>query len=756
MGAPQGFVKRLIAVGILLCAKAHSQFGVTTYRNNLARSGENLEETILTPKNVAPVQFGKLFSHPVDGQVYAQPLYLSSVPIPDRGIHNVVFIATAHDSVYAFDADSTAGPDASPLWQVSLASAVEGERPASAADVLGCNSITPEIGIIGTPVIDTGTGTLYVVALSIRSGSFVHRLHALDIATGSERAGSPVVIDASVPGTGDGLSTATTSVPFHPYLYKNRAGLLLLNGVVYTAWGSHCDTGPYHGWIIGYDAKDLRQVSVFNSSPNAWQASFWMGGAAPAADSDGNIYVVSGNGLFDAQTSFGDSFLKLASTGSLAVADYFTPFNQAYLDRSDLDLGSSGAVLLPDSAGSSAHPHLLVSAGKEGRIYLLDRDGMGQFNAGGDSQVVQSLAGAIGPLYGGPAYFQNTVYFSASNDALKAFSVSEGRLGASPVSRSSQVFGYPGAVPTISASGSSNGILWLLEGGSGGTLHAYDASNVANELYNSQMKGSRDSLGSFVRFSVPTVANGKVYVGTGNSLVAFGLIDQLPQPLLSAVVNAASFQPGPVAPGSLISIFGLNLAQTTASSLSAQLSSTLGGVTLFVNGVPAPLQFVSPGQINAQVPFEVTGGLATAELRLPAMPPAAIQFQIAPVAPGIFANGANQAAARNADGTLNTQDNPAAAGSLITVYLTGQGAVQPPAAGGAPSPIDSAAQAAYNVTVTVGGQPATVMFSGLSPGSAGLFQVSLRLPLIGSGSYPVEVSVNGVKSNTRLIAVLGS
>jgi hypothetical protein len=428
--------------------------------------------------------------------------------------------------VYAFDADSTAGPNASPLWQVSLAGAT-GERPAGVADVLGCNSMVPEIGITGTPVIDTTTNTLYVVALTIRLGSFVHRLHALDISTGDERPGSPVIIDASVPGTGDFFSS-TGVVPFHPYLHKNRAGLLLLNGVVYTAWTSYCDTGPYHGWVMAYDAKTLGQTSVFNSSSNGWAGSFWMGGAAPSADPEGNIYVISGNGPFDANakgSEFGDSFLKLSTVRGLAVADYFTPYNQTYLEKSDLDLGSSGAVLLPDSCGSTLHPHLLISAGKEGRIYLLDRDQLGQFNAAGDQQIVQSLEGAIGPLYGGPAYFNNTVYFSAANDTLKAFSIANGQLGTSPSSRASETFGFPGAVPTISANGSFNGIVWLLEGASGGTLHAYDASNLANELYNSQMNRSRDSLGSYVRFTVPTVANGKVYAGTGNSLTVFGLIN---------------------------------------------------------------------------------------------------------------------------------------------------------------------------------------------------------------------------------------
>jgi len=521
---------RVIALSVLLAAMVHSQVNLTTYRNNLARSGENLQETILTPLNVTPAQFGKLFSHPVDGQVYGQPLYLPSVSIPGKGTHNVVFIATAHDTVYAFDADSIDGLGTFPLWQVSLADASAGERPANVSDVPGCNAMIPDIGITGTPVIDTVAGTLYVVALTIRSNSFVHRLHALDIATGAERPGSPVVIDAMVPGSGDFFSSSGF-VPFHPYLQKNRAGLLLLHDVVYSAWTSYCDWGGYHGWLIGHEAKTLRQISVFNSTPNAWAGSFWMSGAAPAADSEGNIYVISGNGPFDADTKgsdFGDSFLKLSSIDGLAIADYFTPHNQADLNRADMDLGSSGAVLLPDSVGNNVHRHLLISAGKEGRIYLLDRDQMGHFHADGDRQIVQSLEGAIGPLYGGPAYFNNTVYFAASNDALKAFSISGGELGTSPSARSSQAFGYPGAVPTVSANGASNGIVWLLEGGAGGTLHAYDASNVANELYNSQMEGSRDSLGSFVRFTVPTVANGKVYVGTANSLAVFGLLDQPP------------------------------------------------------------------------------------------------------------------------------------------------------------------------------------------------------------------------------------
>ena len=502
---------------------AQAQVAITTYRNGLSRTGDNLKETVLKPANVNPDQFGKLFSLPVDGQVYAQPLYLPSLTISGR-MHNVVFVATEHDSVYAFDTDS--GVNENPIWRVRLTGA--GETAATVSDVLNCSSISPEVGITGTPVIDPSTKTLYVVASSARDTHIIHRLHALDVATGAERPGSPVVITASVPGSADGFFSTGQAVEFHPDFHKNRPGLLLLNGVVYTSWGSYCDSLAYHGWIIGYDSKDLRQVAAFNTTPNAYQGSFWMGGAAPAADADGNIYAISANGRFDANAkglNFGDSLLKLTSDG-LALLDYFTPFNQKDLDWNDMDLGSSGAVLLPDSAGSTAHPHLLVSAGKEGRIYLIDRDRMGQFDQGGDDQIVQSLSGAIGSLFGGPAYFNNTLYFAAQFDTLKAFSISNAYIPPSPSSQSSQRFGYVGSVPAVTANGSADAIVWAVEDSFGGTLHAYDVSNLAIELYNSQMNSSRDALGSALPFSVPSIADGRVYVGTANALVVYGLLSQ--------------------------------------------------------------------------------------------------------------------------------------------------------------------------------------------------------------------------------------
>ena len=589
---------------VLLCALWwNCQVSVLSYHNDLARTGQNLNETALTLANVGSAQFGRLYSYPVDGQVYTQPLYLPGVILPGKGIHNVVFVATEHDSVYAFDADNNLG---APLWQVNFLNPAQGVGTASATE-LGCGSITPEVGITATPVIDPDTGTLYVVAMTEEgsAGKYVHRLHALDVATGVEKPGSPVEIQASVPGAGNG----TTIVSFEPWLYKERAGLLLLNGVVYTAWSSQCDSGNYHGWIIGYKAwgsgaGSLQQTAVFTDTPNWDAGSFWQGGAAPAADSSGNIFVVSANGTFDANlggSDLAESVLKLSTGKNLAVADYFTPYNADALSDHDLDLGSSGAVLLPDQARSSAHPHLLVAGSKDGTVYLLDRDNLGHFQPNGNSQIVQSLAGVVGPLFGIPAYFNNTVYFSAAHDQVKAFSLHAGLLSTLPVSTSSATFAMLGTVPSISANGAANGILWTID--PAGQLHAYDAADLSHQLY-------QGSAGSSTKFSTPTIANGKVFVGSTNSLVVFGLQDQTPASV-AAVVNADGFQPGPVSPGSIVALFGSNLAPQAQAASSSLWPKVLQQTTVFINGIAVPLGYVGPSQINAQVPFTTKPGQAT-------------------------------------------------------------------------------------------------------------------------------------------------
>ncbi|HEX5230040.1 MAG TPA: hypothetical protein VFW44_20145 [Bryobacteraceae bacterium] len=561
---------------------------VLTYHNDLARTGQNLSESELTPASVSSGQFDRLFSYPVDGQVYAQPLYLPGVLVPGKGIHNIVFIVTEHDSVYAFDADNSL---AAPLWHASFLNAAQGITSASAAE-LTCDMITPEVGITATPVIDASTGTIYIVAMTQEGPNrqFVHRLHALDVRTGAERPGSPVEIQASVAGAGNG----NTTVVFEPRLYKERAGLLLVNGTLYTAWSSHCDAGNYHGWVLGYDARTLQQTAVFSATPNWDAGAFWQGGAAPAADSSGNIFIVSANGTFDANRGgldFGDSVLKLSSGANFALADYFTPYNAAELSQKDLDLGSSGALLLPGAAGSAAHPHLLVAGSKTGVVYLLDRDNLGRFQQDGDTQVVQRLEGAVGPLFGIPAYFNHTLYFSATHDQLKALSIRDGVLASAPVSASVVTFPVFGTVPSISALGAAQGIVWTIDAAT--QLHAFDATDLERELY-------RGSTGSFIKFSTPTIANGKVYAGTSDSLVVFGLRDVTPASIHSVVSHAGS-----------ISLQGSNLAPGAEAASSEPWPRLLGGVSVFINGVAAPVGFVSPTEIDAQIPDGTRGGPAT-------------------------------------------------------------------------------------------------------------------------------------------------
>jgi uncharacterized protein (TIGR03437 family) len=476
-------VKPLITLSVLLAAEAYSQVN-TTYLKSPNQFGESLQETVWTPSNVTSTRVSKLFSHPVDGQVYAQPLYVSSIAVPGRGRHNVILVATAHGTVYAFDADSSERTSESLLWRVSLADEAAGERPANLSDVLGCASMVPEIGVTGTLLIDPASNTLYVVALTVRRETLFHRVHALDIGTGAQRPGSPVVIDAPLSGAREGL-------------------------------------------------------------------------ACPE-----------------------------------------------------------------------------------------------------------------------------------------------------------------------------------------------------NEYYNKEVSLAQDSLGSFVNYTAPTVANGKIYLGVGNSLTVFGLSVEPHQASVVAVVNAASFRLGPVAPGSIVSIFGQNLTPFDSPFLCVSFCRTLGGVALFINGIQAPLQYVSPSQINAQIPFEVTAGTAIGELRSALMADSGIQFQVAAVAPGIFGVGPYQGAGYNMDGSINTPNNPAPAGSLVTVYLTGQGRVQPTVATGESGPSDPPAQSVYPISARVGGRPATVVSAALSPGSVGLFQAVVAIPsLLGSATYALDVSVNGVFSNTRFISV---
>lgn len=510
----------------LTVKQAVASVDVLTYHNDLARTGQNLNETVLTPANVNSGSFGKIGFFPVDGKVDAQPLYASSLTIPTQGTHNVLFVATEHDSVFAFDADTGAT-----LWKASLLPA--GETP---SDPRSCGQVVPEIGITATPVIDRThgpNGVIYVVAMSRNaSGNYFQRLHTLDLTNGSELFGGPVNIQASFPGTG--ANSVNGQVIFDPRQYKERAGLLLLNGVVYTAWASHCDIAPYTGWIIGYDAATLGQAAVLNLTPNGSEGSIWMSDTAMAADSAGNIYFLDANGTFDTTLNangfpvngdFGNAFVKLSSSGGLKVADYFASFDTVQQSAVDADLGSGGAVVLPDFTDASGQVrHLAVGAGKDQKIYLVDRDNLGKFDPT-KNNIYQQISGVLaGQVFSMPAYFNNVLYYGAVNDSLKAFTISAARLSTTPIAQSSHVFPYPGTTPSISANGSGNGIVWAAENGTAAVLHAYDATNIASELYNSNQAGTRDQFGTGNKFITPTVVNGKVYVGTTNGVAVFGLL----------------------------------------------------------------------------------------------------------------------------------------------------------------------------------------------------------------------------------------
>jgi hypothetical protein len=496
---------------------------VLTFHNDVARTGQNLNETILTPANVNSTNFGKIGFLTVDGLVDAEPLYISSLTVSGAA-HNVVFVVTEHGSAYAFDADNLGAP----LWKVSAIGAGE-----TSSDNRGCGQVSPEIGITSTPVIDPHAGAhgvMYLVAMSKDgNGNYFHRLHALDITTGAEISGSPTTIQATYPN-----QSGTTT--FDPKQYKERAALLLLNNVIYTTWASHCDAGPYTGWIIGYNETTLARTSVLNITPNGNEGAIWMAGDGPAADSSGNFYFLVANGTFDNTLvnglpnngDYGNAFIKITTSGNnLGVGDYFTMHNTTSESDADQDLGSGGEILLPDLQDGNGNTWQLgVGAGKDSHIYVVNRNMMGQFNTNNDSAIYQEISsnGIVGGVWATPAYFNNTVYYGAVGDSLRAFAIVNAKLVAPAGSVSSASFAYPGTTPSISANGTAAGIVWAVENGSGGVLHAYDATNLGNELYNSsQAANSRDSF-SDNKFITPMIANGKVFVGTPTGVVVFGIL----------------------------------------------------------------------------------------------------------------------------------------------------------------------------------------------------------------------------------------
>ena len=511
----------------LCTALASTATDVVTYHNDIARTGQNLDETILTTGNVNSSSFGKLFSFSVDGKIDAEPLYLSNVSIAGKGTHNVIYTVTENDSVYAFDADTGA-----PLWQVSALGS--GESP---SDDHGCGQISPQIGIPETPVIDRASGpngTIYVVAMSKNSSSaYFQRIHALDITTGAEEFGGPVVIEARYPGTGD--NSHNGYVIFDPGQYAERQGLLLLNHVIYTAWTSHCDARPYTGWLIGYSESTLKRTNVLDVTPNGSEGAIWQSGAGIASDGK-NLYFLDANGTFDTTLSkrgfpskgdYGNGFLKVSTRNhKLRVADYFNMFNTVQESDNDEDLGSGGALVLPpmkDATGKLRY--LAIGAGKDSNIYIVNRYNMGKFNPNNDNAIYQEIDGVLGGgEWATSAYFNGNIYYGPVGNNLLQFAFSNAKLSTSPQSKSAASFTYPGSTPSVSANGSSNGIVWTIEHSDPSVLHAYDATNLANELYNSNQAGQRDQFGVASHFGTPMIVNGKVYVGTNSGVAAFGLL----------------------------------------------------------------------------------------------------------------------------------------------------------------------------------------------------------------------------------------
>jgi hypothetical protein len=574
---------------------------VLTYHNDNARTGLNSKETVLTPSNVRTATFGKLFLLSADGKVDAQPLYVSGVTIPGQGVHNVLIVASEHDSVYAFDADT-----GSSLWHVS----VLGSGETSSDAVGGCGQVSPEIGVTATPVVDRSAGTngaVYVVAMSKNGSTYFQRLHALDLTTGAELFGGPKNIDSSITYPGSGPGGNGTSVIFNPKQYKERAALLLLNGTIYTTWASHCDAGPYTGWVMGFNQHTLGLTTLLNINPNGQPpstfltdgsgSSFWNSGAGPAADLSGNVYSLSANGPFEATLTgagfpddgdFGDAFLKFSTGGGLAVNDYFTPSNQQSLADTDGDLGSGNVIVLPTFPDSGSIPRRLsVGAGKDGNVYLVNRANMGKFNASSNA-IWQEIGGQLGGSeFGTSAYFNNTVYFGPSGGTLKAFSIADALLSTTVASASAGSFVYPGATPSVSSNGTSNGIVWATENTSPAVLHAYDATNLASEFYNSNMAASsRDNFGTGNKFIAPMIAGGKVYVGTTTGVGVFGIL------------------PGTATPGITSS---LNTSAALGQPFHYQITATNGPTSFGQSGLPAGLTLNTASGIIAGTPS--TGGI---------------------------------------------------------------------------------------------------------------------------------------------------
>lgn len=735
-------MKLLLSACLLLCAQADVLTG--SYDNN--RTNATTSETVLTTANVNSASFGRLFALDADGEIYAQPLYMHGVAIRGLGTHNVVFIATMHNSVYAYDGDAAGDP----LWKVNLGT------PASPA-VIGFTDIATEVGILGTPVIDPSSGTLYVVAETVENGQYFHQLHALDIASGEEKFGGPVTISGSVAGTGSGSVKGV--LEFSSVLHLQRPALLLANGVVYVAFGSHADQNAYHGWLFGYNASTLAQTAVFCTTPDGEQGAIWQSGRGPAADAEGFIYVATGNGQWDGTTSFSQSFLKLDPKRNLAIADWFTTASWQGDSEVDDDFGSSGVALLPGTS-------YLIGGDKGGTAYVANESNLGHLTT--DDTGIFDKQQVIGYGIFTFAVWNNVFYSQAVNDAIKAFPISSGRIAESPSSQTTATHAreYDGYSVCSNGTAAGSAILWATttEGNttaSPGTLHAFDARNLAHELWNSDMVVNRDPLGWFSKFANPTVANGKVYVPTfSNRLMVYGL---LPKTGITGIASSASRESGAVAPQEIVILFGNGIGpQTTATervNAQLQVETELAGVEVLFDGDPAPLVYAGSTEIAAIVPASVLGKATTSVVvKYNGVLSAAFVLPVSEAQPSLYSidgSGVGPAVALNEDLSINSATNPAARGTQIVLYGTGLGLTDPPEADGTVTPLEPPwPEAAQIVTVTVGGQNATVLYAGPAPGSAGILEIDAKIPQsTPTGSaVPVEVTI-GTRTGASGITV---
>lgn len=532
------FVLLILSCFAIPSGRAQTFSGVTTYHNDIGRTGMNTDETILTPQNVNMSNFGKLFAYPVDGAVFAQPLYVPSVSIPGQGTHNVAYVVTENDGVYAFDAD---GLTTSPLWYVSLVNPAEGITSVPCAMIAVSCNVYPTVGITATPVIDPVGETMYFVAQTLENGVIYQRVHAVDITTGAEKFGGPTVIQGSV-------KSGSGTLQFEPGATQTRPGLLLLNNIVYIAW-----TGTTHGWMMAYDATTLQQLAIISTTPNGHLGGLWASGGGIMSDGT-DVFVETGDGTFDLELGgkdMGDTIVKL-DPNTLAVLDYFAPMDQNCRRLNDMDLGSGGPVLLPPQPGP--YPNEIVVSGKGGTpcdpydggynslIYLVDKDNLGGYNASGPDLDIQTIEGAVYGYHSSPAFWQGPsngyiyagglVSEAGTGEPLKQWSLTNGLLSTTPTAESENLF-IIGATPSVSSNGTSNGIVWAQErqdilsavaGIKPAILYAYDATNIGTMLYNSSQADTRDQAGSATKFVTPMIANGKVYLATLFELDVYGLM----------------------------------------------------------------------------------------------------------------------------------------------------------------------------------------------------------------------------------------